>query len=136
MLALKKKREAEAKAKAEEEAAAKAEVASSLPVEIQSAAATTDSSLSTGAATATAGKVSLLGIGGKKKALKSFENGEPSGKKRTPCEIRIQKGQYVVELFCKLSCPKKRAFSHWCYPSSHGINKQICRSSTREVLLK
>ncbi len=133
MLALKKKREAEAKAKAEEEAAAKAEVESSLPGDIQSAVASSDSSSPTGAATATVSKVSLLGIGGKKKASKSIENGEPSGKKRTPCEIRIQKGQYVVELCC---CPRKLAFSHWCCPSSHGITLQICRSLTPAVLLK
>ncbi len=90
MLALKKKREAEAKARAEQEAAVKAEEASRWPAEASSGATTTDTT--TSAETASVGKVSLLGIGGKKKAPKNIENGEPSGKKRTPCEIRIQKG--------------------------------------------
>jgi len=64
MLALKKKREAEAKAAAE-----------SPPAEEPPKS----------------GKVSLLGIGGKKKT-KSSENGT---KKRSPGEIRIQKGECV-----------------------------------------
>jgi hypothetical protein len=64
MLALKKKREAEAKAAAEAPAATAEQPASTE-------------------------KVSLLGIGGKKKT----KSGENSGtKKRTPGEIRIQKG--------------------------------------------
>jgi len=66
MLALKKKREAEAKAKSE--AAAQAP-----PVSQPSSEP----------------KVSLLGIGGKKKKDKS--DGKSGGKKRTPGEIRIQK---------------------------------------------
>ena len=63
----KKKREAEAKAKSE--AAAQAP-----PVSQPSSEP----------------KVSLLGIGGKKKKNKS--EGKSGGKKRTPGEIRIQKG--------------------------------------------
>ena len=70
MLALKKKREEEKKRAEEEAAKAAAEP--------------------NGAAADDSNKVSLLGIGGKK--TKS-ENGTGStGKKRTPGEIRIQKG--------------------------------------------
>jgi hypothetical protein len=65
MLALKKKREAEAKA------AAAAPADEPAPVE----------------------KVSLLGIGGKK-MTKSNESASTT-KKRTPGEIRIQKGAYM-----------------------------------------
>ena len=68
MLALKKKREEQKKA-AEE--AAKAEAASP--------------SVS---APSSAGQVSLFGIGGQKKTKK----GEQTGTKKTPGEIRIQKG--------------------------------------------
>ena len=66
MLALKKKREEQKKA-AEE--AAKAEAASP-------------------SVSAPAGQVSLFGIGGQKKTKK----GEQTGTKKTPGEIRIQKG--------------------------------------------
>lgn len=72
MLALKKKREAEAKAKAEAEAAAKA------------------NGTATVQAPADSNKVSLLGIGGKKKKANDG-NGASGKKKRTPGEIRIQK---------------------------------------------
>ena len=65
MLALKKKKEQEAKAKAEAEASGNTSA--------QEPPATQ--------------KVSLLGVGGKKKAT----NGG-GGKKRSPGEIRIQKG--------------------------------------------
>lgn len=68
MLALKKKREAEAKAAAEAPTATTAEA----PPETE--------------------KVSLLGIGGKKKTKSGDTNGS---KKRTPGEIRIQKGVYI-----------------------------------------
>ena len=71
MLALKKKREAEAKAAAEAPPTAE---------EPNSEA-----------------KVSLLGIGGKKKT-KSTES--TAAKRRTPGEIRIQKGAY--NLYCSL----------------------------------
>jgi len=73
MLALKKKREAEAKAAAEEAAAAGAV---QTPGTAPSAA---DSSK----------KVSLLGVGGKKK--KTGAGGANGQKKRSPGEIRIQK---------------------------------------------
>ena len=66
MLALKKKREAERKAK--EEAAKNNEAAAAAP--------------------ATPGQVSLFGIGGEKKTKK----GETQGIKKSPGEIRIQKG--------------------------------------------
>jgi hypothetical protein len=69
MLALKKKREAEKK-KAEEEAAAK-------PADAPAAVESGDKN-----------KVSLFGIGGQKKNKK----GEQAGTRKTPGEIRIQKG--------------------------------------------
>ena len=74
MLALKKKREAEAKAKAAAAAAGEqAEQPTSAPAEEKK-------------------KVSLLGVGGKKKK----DSGESKGgKKRTPGEIRIQKGECI-----------------------------------------
>jgi hypothetical protein len=77
MLALKKKREAEAKAKADEEAA----MATTTEEVVSSAPGTT----------APAAKVSLLGIGGKKK--KDGTGGATGQKKRSPGEIRIQKGE-------------------------------------------
>jgi len=78
MLALKKKRLAEAKAKEAAEAAgiSTSETAASEPSAAPAPAGTTK-------------KVSLLGIGGKKKS--NGENGKGSGKRRTPGEIRIQK---------------------------------------------
>jgi hypothetical protein len=72
MLALKKKREAEAAAKKLEE-----------PVE-----AAPEEGGGGG------GKVSLLGIGGQKKT-KSADGASNTGKKRTPGEIRIQKGALI-----------------------------------------
>lgn len=76
MLALKKKREAEKKA-AEE--AAKAEAASPAQTPVADGATTNGSG---------GGSVSLFGIGGQKKTKK----GEQTGTKKTPGEIRIQKG--------------------------------------------
>ena len=74
MLALKKKREAEAKAKAEADGSGSA---------VQSPGTAPSSS---------SNKVSLLGaVGGKKK--KSDGTGSGGTKKRTPGEIRIQKGE-------------------------------------------
>ena len=76
MLALKKKREAEAKAKAE---AAEASSGPDAPKEASSA-----------------GKISLLGVGGSKKKTGTDGNGKATGgKKRTPGEIRIQKGTRI-----------------------------------------
>ena len=69
MLALKKKREAEKKA--QEEAAKNGE--------------------STPGAAAPGGQVSLFGIGGEKKSKK----GETTGTKKSPGEIRIQKGNFL-----------------------------------------
>jgi len=78
MLALKKKREAEAKAKAAAAAAA--------PPSSEPAPMAVDSTSSS------SNKVSLLGIGGKKK--KSEDGAAKNGtKKRSPGEIRIQKGE-------------------------------------------
>jgi hypothetical protein len=79
MLALKKKREAEAKVAAEEKAEA-----DKMQVEAPASA----SAAATGPA-----KVSLLGIGGKKKTTKNGES-KTGGKKRSPGEIRIQKGTF------------------------------------------
>ena len=76
MLALKKKREEQRKA-AEE--AAKAEAAA------PSANAPADGASG-------GGQVSLFGIGGQKKSNK----GEQSGTKKTPGEIRIQKGTSII----------------------------------------
>jgi hypothetical protein len=89
MLALKKKREAEKKA-AEEAAAATA------ATEAAGSTSTAPSTTTTATTTASGGteKVSLLGIGGRKTgAGASAKNGDSStAKKRTPGEIRIQKG--------------------------------------------
>ena len=78
MLALKKKREAEAKAKAEAEAAAAASPGGK-----------------DGASAQAPEKVSILGIGGKKK--KDSGKDGAGGKKRTPGEIRIQKGEVAFD---------------------------------------
>ena len=95
MLALKKKREAEAKAAAE---AAASGAASTNPSSAPSSAGESTSS-------AADNKVSLLGIGGKKKTK---ENGG-GGKKRTPGEIRIQKGEFCDRsLFFELC-----SLHHW-----------------------
>lgn len=114
MLALKKKRETEAKAKAEAEAAAAAAAASP----------------GGGAAE----KVSILGIGGKKKK-DGGKGGAGGSKKRTPGEIRIQKGEtehacvsYVSDcgvshlLHGKLSAYQLSLCEHartmrWCCPA-------------------
>ena len=76
MLALKKKREAERQQAAEEEAAA---------------AATNNNNNNGGTTPPT---LSLLGVGGKKQV----KNGDSATavKKRTPGEIRIQKGSFVL----------------------------------------
>jgi len=85
MLALKKKREAEAAA------AAATNVVAAPAGEEKSAA-----EVSNGGGSTT--KVSLIGaIGGKKtkdKAAEAGKDGASAGKKRTPGEIRIQKGMY------------------------------------------
>ena len=77
MLALKKKREAEKKA-AEEAAKAAAEAGTAAQAPANAS-----------------GQVSLLGIGGKSTKNKKDEN---SGTKKSPGEIRIQRGQ----CFCLL----------------------------------
>lgn len=88
MLALKKKREAEAKAKAEADAAAAIEGDAGGAVQSPGSAPTSTSS---SASSSNTNKVSLLGIGGKRtKADGSAINGQ---KKRSPGEIRIQKGE-------------------------------------------
>ena len=87
MLALKKKREAEAKAAAEEAAAAGAV---QTPGTAPSAANSSK-------------KVSLLGVGGKKK--KTGVGGANGQKKRSPGEIRIQKGEFYIFVCC-VECVK------------------------------
>ena len=74
MLALKKKREIEKK---EAEEAAKNDTGAASP------------------ASGPAGQVSLFGIGGEKRTKK----GGPVGKKRSPGEIRIQKGKFRISIF-------------------------------------
>lgn len=82
MLALKKKREAEQKAVADAAAA---------PKEVPETDATneTGSDNNTNGGNSNNNKVSLLGIGGVKKGNATSSNAQ---KKRTPGEIRIQKG--------------------------------------------
>jgi hypothetical protein len=96
MLALKKKREDEARAKADEGAA-------------MAAATAGDEVSQTPGTTAPATKVSLLGIGGKKK--KADGTGGATGqKKRSPGEIRIQKGEIIMRVIYTLTfiCRAKR----------------------------
>jgi hypothetical protein len=90
MLALKKKREAEAKAKAESEAAA----ALSGEGAVQSPGCAPSSASGGAAAESSSNKVSLLGIGGKKKKADGAGVGGNGQKKRSPGEIRIQKGEF------------------------------------------
>jgi hypothetical protein len=91
MLALKKKREAEAKAKAEADAAA---AASGEQGAVQSPG-TAPSSASGGAADESLSKkVSLFGVDGKKKKADGAGVGGNGQKKRSPGEIRIQKGEF------------------------------------------
>jgi hypothetical protein len=103
MLALKKKREAEAKAAAE---------AASTPSSAPSSAGESTSSADN--------KVSLLGIGGKKKTK---ENGG-GGKKRTPGEIRIQKGKWCI---CIVD------FLEWLFEHCFVVHKLV--SNSRVFLL-
>ncbi len=82
MLALKKKREAQKKA--QEEAEAKAALSGE----------TSESPTEDKASEPKVKKISLIdGVGGKKK--KSGEHGKQNGKRRTPGEIRIQKGEFI-----------------------------------------
>jgi hypothetical protein len=84
MLALKKKREAEKKEK-EEAAKHEAESAAQTPTDA--------------AAPAEGGPVSLFGIGGQKKTKK----GEGPSTKKSPGEIRIQKGKiYISRLLFRI----------------------------------
>ena len=84
MLALKKKREKERKAAEEAAKAAAASPGADAPPAEKAA----------DGAPAAGGQVSLFGIGGQKKTKK----GE-SGTKKTPGEIRIQKGMFLVIAF-------------------------------------
>lgn len=106
MLAIKKKREADAKAKADAEAAAAAMDVDG-DTNTTNATTTTSTDVNTNTTNGTSTKVSLLGIGGKKKVTKGDAAADPTSsnggkpiKKRTPGEIRIQKGTshicYVV----------------------------------------
>ena len=105
MLALKKKRETEAKAKAEAEAAAAA-------------------SPGGGAAE----KVSILGIGGKKKK-DGGKGGAGGSKKRTPGEIRIQKGE--TEHAC-VSYVSDCGVSHLFARKVVGLPALVMRARTHE----
>lgn len=100
MLALKKKREAEAKAKesaletplpAPNAAGGESSGQEQLSIEQQQPQVESVTAVNSNE------KVSLLGIGGKKKISKANDAGGKSGeaavKKRTPGEIRIQKGK-------------------------------------------
>ena len=87
MLALKKKREAQRKAAEEAAKAEAASPAASAPAEKAAEGASAG------------GQVSLFGIGGQKKTKK----GE-SGTKKTPGEIRIQKGMYSCRILVLLLC--------------------------------
>jgi hypothetical protein len=98
MLALKKKREAEAKVAAEEKAEAD-------KMEVETPAATGPA------------KVSLLGIGGKKKTTKNGD-GKTAGKKRSPGEIRIQKGTFLYSN-TKTSGLEKKLFPLGIFTLSH-----------------
>lgn len=96
MLALKKKREAEAKAKAEEELAKSLET----PEEKEQQQQQDGSQQQQSSDVPKTEKVSLLGIGGKKKVSKvngdddtATNKKSANAKKRTPGEIRIQKGK-------------------------------------------
>ena len=82
MLALKKKREAEKK---EKEEAAKKEAAAAAEAPPETAP------LDGGGG---GGQVSLFGIGGQKKTKK----GDAPGIKKSPGEIRIQKGKYRIPI--------------------------------------
>ena len=94
MLALKKKREKERKAAEEAAKAAAASPGADAPADAAPAEKAAD-----GAPTA-GGQVSLFGIGGQKKTKK----GE-SGTKKTPGEIRIQKGMFlVIEFYFAALC--------------------------------
>lgn len=97
MLALKKKREAEAKAKADEEAAM---------------ATTTGDEVSQTPGTAPAAKVSLLGIGGKKKKADGI-GGATGQKKRSPGEIRIQKGEMIMRVMYTFIIICRKRVNDW-----------------------
>jgi hypothetical protein len=105
MLALKKKREAEKKQAEEAAKAEAAAVASSKTVESPAGAAAPSATGGSGG-----GQVSLFGIGGEKKSKK----GEQTGMKKTPGEIRIQKGKflYTCQLFVVVLCGVV-----WCSPN-------------------
>lgn len=93
MLALKKKRETEAKAAADEAAAAAAAAATAATAMDVDTSTTSDKTTSNPSSAPE--KISLLGsIGGiKKKTAPNNQNGVEGSKKRTPGEIRIQKGE-------------------------------------------
>ncbi len=115
MLALKKKREAEQKAAAAEASSSPAMVDTSV------AAVTPQNGDNHEAGPA---KISLLGIGGIKKKDTSAtgnNNNNNNMKKRTPGEIRIQKGNlsYIrphqdSPLYIERSCPTDCLFYFYC----------------------
>lgn len=114
MLALKKKREAEKKAKEE---AAKQESAAA----VETPAVTQP---------AEGGQVSLFGIGGQKKTKK----GEAPGTKKTPGELRIQKGncriQHAIPISYSTSltailCTSRKILESWMVERLHRLISQI-----------
>ena len=108
MLALKKKREAELKAAAEADVATNTTASSTAALvtpqydndNTNMTDTTSSSSSSQSAPTAATNKISLLGIGGmKKKDTTTHPNSSTNAtnKKRTPGEIRIQKGMSIYK---------------------------------------
>lgn len=120
MLALKKKREAEQKAAA-------AETASSSPAAVDTPVAVITPQNGDNHEAGPA-KISLLGIGGikKKDTSATGNNNNNNMKKRTPGEIRIQKGNlsYIrphqdSPLYIERSCPTDCLFLFYFYCEYH-----------------
>jgi ubiquitin-conjugating enzyme E2 M len=106
MLALKKKREAEKK---EAEEAAKDRAASPAAV---------------------SGQVSLFGIGGEKKTKK---DGGQQGKKRSPGEIRIQKGNFSIPIQLPFLFPKMSSLTYCNWRSSRHNIEHINKKDIAEL---
>jgi hypothetical protein len=115
MLALKKKREAEAKVAAEEKAEAD-------KMEVETPASAGPAS----AAAAGPAKVSLLGIGGKKKTTGPNGDSKTAGKKRSPGEIRIQKGAFSYsKTTTKMEAHQKKNENVFRYTTSHLLSHDL-----------
>ena len=115
MIRLKQKKEAAEKAADDAAAAAAAAVSSSSGTIAMSGSESRAPDLGVaetntaddGEATTSSGGLKLLGIGGK--GARSGTGGKPGGKKRTPGEIRIQKG--TKQLFI-LAAPRSFPIDH------------------------